>query len=332
MKQASGLSTQSAEWIGRHEIEDIEGALKPSAYVARAYKYTMEYGHSPIWARKVGGGHWLFERTYIQADAERNRVSMSVHEAAEVLGATRRAIQVWVDAGDIPLLAGEREKGEERRILREPFLRDVEQFRRRLETASVVGRKIRSGHEVPLEVLDRLEEDRQHRALDARVRNRTRLRAWRENLRTAAMGRITVDHREEILAPPDAAFQPAPPPVAASAKEKAALSIETRLKAAMAAHREHPSAIPIAVDKHRAALTLEQKLTRAAATVQQKAGDPVRLEERATGIAQRILDRMFDEGFSRIKAMILFSQAAEEQGVPPSVKVKVSRKVFGAGA
>ena len=68
----TGAGTQ--RWIGRPEIETIEGALKASAYVARAYKHSLENGGaSPAWAKKLDSGRWLFDADYVESDARENR-------------------------------------------------------------------------------------------------------------------------------------------------------------------------------------------------------------------------------------------------------------------
>ena len=64
---------RETRWIGRREIEAIEGALEPSAYVARAYKEALKHdGHPPCWAKKDETGQWLFDFGHIEADARTN--------------------------------------------------------------------------------------------------------------------------------------------------------------------------------------------------------------------------------------------------------------------
>jgi excisionase family DNA binding protein len=167
---------ETTEWIGRREIETIAGALKPSAYVARAYKYTNQNGGAfPDWARKLNDDKWLFRAEYIREDAKKNTETMSVHEAAEVLGATRRAVQLWVDQGEIPALGGNnRDQGGERRIIRETFMRELPRLRKRLETPSVVIRKIKSRHDIPADVVERVRVEMKARHAAARERDRLR--------------------------------------------------------------------------------------------------------------------------------------------------------------
>ncbi|MCE9615770.1 MAG: hypothetical protein K8T26_15990 [Lentisphaerae bacterium] len=123
-------------WIGRREIAAIDGALKASAYVARAYHHQKEHGDPPAWARKLTGGQWLFDRRYIAADARENLATIGITEAATLVGATRRAVQTWVDEGLIPTLTGDRPKGESRRIPRETFMQVLPDLKQRLRTAA----------------------------------------------------------------------------------------------------------------------------------------------------------------------------------------------------
>ena len=65
--------TPVTEWIDSKAIQGIAGALKPSAYVARAYKYTRQNnGAFPEWTKKTDNEHWLFSLEYIKADAKIN--------------------------------------------------------------------------------------------------------------------------------------------------------------------------------------------------------------------------------------------------------------------
>ena len=99
----TGQEQGERTWIERQDIKSIQGALKAGAYVARAYNYARDHdGQTPSWARKTSTGQWLFELGYIRADAADNLKYISVSEAARTLGATRRAVQNWVDDGVIP--------------------------------------------------------------------------------------------------------------------------------------------------------------------------------------------------------------------------------------
>jgi len=152
-----------AKWMPRSEIASIEGALKASAYVARAYNHAKTHrGKLPPWADKLPNGRWVFDRTYILADAKNNRLTIGVSEAARMVGATRRAVQTWIDEGIIETYEQtQRTRGEPRRILREPFERALPRLRKRLETAAVVGYKKKHGIAVPDEVTRRVEAERE---------------------------------------------------------------------------------------------------------------------------------------------------------------------------
>ncbi len=130
-------------WIGRSEIPAIEGALEPSAYVARAYLEARDRGgETPAWARKQPNGQWLFDIEYIRNDAQVNLRTIGIGEAAAMLGATRRAVQTWVDQGVIAASGGaDHTSGERRRILRTEFMRALPQLKKRLETPAVLGFK-----------------------------------------------------------------------------------------------------------------------------------------------------------------------------------------------
>lgn len=122
-----------AGWIGHKTIAGIPGALKPSAYVARAYHHQQEHGAPPPWARKLESGRWLFDARYVQADAALNNATVGVSEAARQLGVTRRAVQTWVDEGRLPTTLDRHEKGAVRRIDRAAFLRLLPDLRARLQ-------------------------------------------------------------------------------------------------------------------------------------------------------------------------------------------------------
>jgi excisionase family DNA binding protein len=99
-------------------------------------------GGPPDWACKDENGQWLFDRDYILSDARTNRLSISVSEAARLLGATRRAVQNWVDEGLIPTLgAGKRREGESRHIDKTEFTRKLPELKKRLKAPAVVGFK-----------------------------------------------------------------------------------------------------------------------------------------------------------------------------------------------
>ncbi|MDA0578639.1 MAG: hypothetical protein O3B24_11135, partial [Verrucomicrobia bacterium] len=92
-------------WVGRRDVPRIPGTLRPSAYVARAYLHQKEHGgQPPEWAQKRAGGQWLFLRDYLEEDGRQNLAAIGISEAARMLGASRRAVQTWVDDGRIPTL------------------------------------------------------------------------------------------------------------------------------------------------------------------------------------------------------------------------------------
>ncbi|MFC1497892.1 helix-turn-helix domain-containing protein [Verrucomicrobiota bacterium] len=171
----------SAKWIKSRDIGCIEGALKASVYITRAYRYVREHGgRYPQWAKKSERGHWLFDSTYIKEDAEENRLIVSISEAARILGASRRTIQNWADEGIIATVAGEGRRGEAaRKILREQFMQTVPELRKRLETAAVIGRKVKEGKSVSARLAKKAESEKKARKTEARERDKIRHREQR---------------------------------------------------------------------------------------------------------------------------------------------------------
>jgi hypothetical protein len=357
--------SEKGEWIGRREIVAIKGAMKPSAYVARAYKHSLQnHGLPPDWAKKLGNSHWLFLESYIHADAKRNLESMSVHDAAQMLGATRRAIQDWVDQGVIPVLSGEnREKGEERRILREAFIQDIPQLKKRLETAAVLARKHKQGNQV----LEKLPQELGTRNARNRPSTRHRDHAERQRLRQrlkdalASDAARTIDALKSgkekadarIEAPLTTAIKSnvvqssdgitlkgleASPDAKQNARLKAlrehsAANLEARFKAAVeitaesAAEDRTIERVRARTVKEKSAAALEDKLTTAAETA---AAIEERMEQRAILLAEEVQEQMFEDDLSSRKAVIMFIWEAISRGIPANIRIKISKKIFGS--
>jgi hypothetical protein len=294
----SGMrGSASASWVGRRDIDAIAGALTSGAYVQRAYLLARRQGRMPAWAAKTAGGQWLFSRAYIEADARENLQTLGVGEAAVLLGTTRRTVQNWIDEGVIePLGDAEHEKGEFRRILREPFLRNLETFRRRLQTPSNVGKMLRHGKAVPDEVIQRLEAERSARAEESR--------------------------RPAPQVEPET---PIPGPDPAAAKRAAAAQIEDRLRAAARQQRAARERTAPSAQVREAAAALEARLQAA----RQARRDEAAWEEKASRIAGRIMDAMLDDLFGRMTAALLFNRVAKDQHVPDDIRVRVRREFFG---
>jgi hypothetical protein len=327
------------DWICRREIESIPGALKPGAYVARAYKYTQQNnGAFPAWARKLGNDQWLFNGDYIRADAKRNTETMSVHEAALMLGATRRAIQIWVDQGDIQVETGGRGKGEERRIVRDAFVRELSRLRKRLETPSVVIRKVKHGGEVAGDVVERVRAEMKQRHDSARGHDRVRKHEFPV---------VEIEPQQPVTeetCPVKQAPQPVAQQAAATegktAKERAALALEQRLKRAVAGRATTKVAAettsPLSGEtrfaeiKRNVAARIEARLKAAlaGAAPARSPGEQARLEERAISLAEDIQVRMFDEDFAVRKAELMFMQEAANEGIPLDVRIKICKRIF----
>jgi excisionase family DNA binding protein len=163
----------SIRWITSGEIKNVEGAHKPGAYVARAYAFQKSHqGTHPPWAKKSPNGNWCFDEAYIARCAHDNIDYIGISEAARLLGVTRRTVQTWADENIIP--GGEHAPGEERRILRGPFTKAIPELKRRLETAPVVGYRVKHGLPVESEVLQKLDLARRDRDQQRAPHLRTR--------------------------------------------------------------------------------------------------------------------------------------------------------------
>ncbi len=139
------------QWINAREIKNVDGALKPSAYIGRAYRYGKDHENVlPEWASKTDACQWRFARSYVEESARENLETLGIHEAAELLGASRKAVQNWVDEGLIPMAhADSHEKGTTRRIDRFGFEKLVPELKKRLTTPPVIGFKRKRGVPVP---------------------------------------------------------------------------------------------------------------------------------------------------------------------------------------
>lgn len=135
--QAQPVAREESDWISRRDIPLIEGALKPAAYVARAYLVQRETGQYPGWARKGEDGNWLFDRAYIVSDGRKNQKTIGISEAADQVGTSRRTIQTWFDEGLLQASEEDRAAGESRQIDRDAFLKALPELKMRLGGAIV---------------------------------------------------------------------------------------------------------------------------------------------------------------------------------------------------
>jgi excisionase family DNA binding protein len=143
------------KWIKREHIRKIPGALKPGAYVARAYKHARKdpEGRPPQWARK-SGQEWLFLRSEIEADAKRNRRFMTPSEVARDIGVSRRTVLNWADAGHLGEIV-KVGKSNERRIAREEYDARKDVLRKRLERPDAMASRMRAGKGLPQRTKER---------------------------------------------------------------------------------------------------------------------------------------------------------------------------------
>ena len=305
---AESRPAQETRWVGRSEIEAIEGALEPSAYVARAYKEVLKHeGHPPWWARKDESGQWQFDFVYIEADVRTNIDTIGIDEAARILGATRRAVQTWVDHGTIAAVAGtNRTKGARRRILRAKFMRDLPRLQTRLATPAVLGfKKHRSRQKTTEAPASALQED----ALTGSI-----------------PGPASGDKHHEAPGsdkgePCEQQDQPAPSgdqsPFAAGLANGNAVG-----PTAVATGNEPDSQKLV---KKQAANALEARLREARDAKHRE----VMFEAQSVKIAEKLLSDVFGGELSRVDAMVMFNDIATDLGVPAVIRTKIRKQYLG---
>jgi len=136
MRGTHQMSTRKG-WVGREQVITIPGALKPSAYIARAYKYHKAIEEYPSWARKEGR-KWYFKPDYITADVKaaqdakaKESPYLKSTEGAKLLGCTRRTFLNYADRGLIPFTQGKStKKGVVRLIPRSDFMKMLPELKR----------------------------------------------------------------------------------------------------------------------------------------------------------------------------------------------------------
>ncbi len=278
--------------------------MKSGAYVQRAYLYAREHnGTPPPWAMKSEAGHWLFDRGYLEAEAADNLRTLSVSEAARMLGATRRAIQNWIDDGDIETL-GERGPGEPRRIVKSAFTETLDDLRKRMETPAVVGHRLKHGQPVSLEALERIagEEAAQEPETTTPLRK---------------PGTIVL------------------PPVfdekLAAAKRTSAAALEARFSAAKEDQRRK---LKDEVGDTKSSSPGDGRTGEKANQLKMAAARELKrsreaFDEYASEVAKRLLADMFDVSITRIQAMKIFNRITEERGLPRSIRISVRKRFFG---
>lgn len=299
---------RETRWIGRREIEAIEGALEPSAYVARAYKEALKHdGHPPCWARKDETGQWLFDFGHIEADARTNIGTIGIDEAARILGATRRAVQTWVDHGTIAAVAGtDRTKGARRRILRAQFMRDLPHLRTRLVTPAVLGfKKHRSGQQATEAPASALQGN---------------------TLTGSSLGPSSVDTHHKVPGSDSGApYKRQDKPATSDAQSPLAAGPpdgNTGGPAAVATGNEPDNQKLV---KKRAANALEARLREARDAKHREA----MVEAQAVKIVEKLLSDVFGGELSRVDAIVMFNDIATDLGVPAVIRTKIRKQYLG---
>lgn len=105
-----GSQGSKGNWILSRHIRQIPGALKPGAYLARAYLHEKSTGSFPRWAKKanahdaktgVRGVDWLFLESEIMRDAASNLKYITPGEIRKDIGVSRRTVLNWMDNGHL---------------------------------------------------------------------------------------------------------------------------------------------------------------------------------------------------------------------------------------
>ena len=304
--------TPVTEWIDSKAIQGIAGALKPSAYVARAYKYTRQNnGAFPEWTKKTDNEHWLFSLEYIKADAKINLTTIGTGEAAKILGAARRTVQTWVDTGEIPTAPGEQDdKNRRRRILRKEFMLALPQLKKRLQTPSVVGFKIKHGSHVPNAVIEQIKSERRDKQLTlTKEKKKGPLAGVRILLRTEA---------QRIAQLTEARLQRARKRKLDEIKKEQS----ARNAAAQSAEKKNKELKELKV---RNAEIIEQQLQKAREVNLTK----IEMEKQMMSTAEHLLEGILASETDRVNAAVTFNDMATRREIPSDIQVMVLRKYFG---
>jgi excisionase family DNA binding protein len=298
-------------WIGKREIVSVPGALKPGAYVARAYLHAKQHGgRTPSWARKQKNGRWLFDRGYIERDARERVEFVGVTEAAKLLGVTRPTIQGWVDEGVIATEeAGPRETGAPRRIPRDAFLRALPELRERLQTPAVIGYRLKHGKPVDPGAADRVAAEREIReTLAEEQRLSRRLEKSREEMGGARTRRVSADVE-----------------TAREARRRASDQRRIAERASREAHREWKAAAREAerrAAQERGAVARETRLKDAARAERERAAQAERAAREEAGLRERFAARLRAAKVRRARAIEQQLEEARRQRVAAAEKAR----------
>ena len=342
-RQTTSATGNVPVWLDSGHIANIKGALKPGAYVARAYREARENnGRPPAWARKLANGRWEFDARYVHDDAARNLSTIGISEAARLLGTSRPTIQAWVDRGIVVSVETTgRTKGASRSILREPFMQHLHSLRERLGAPAVHGRRQGAGKPASSDPIDTASaavpdsHDDDAVLIAARNAKAEAERNLREAERKVQRCNERVSRRDAGLDTARKASREAASALAKARRE--AKQISERVKKA----EKELAKFEAAREKNRrrsaaaAAMSKAEKAGRAAAieaelraAIEKKRQDKL-WEERAAAIAARVVNDMFDDRLDRIQAMSLFNRNAAADGIPDEIRIRVRKNFFG---
>jgi hypothetical protein len=122
--------------IRSSEVRQIRGALRPRSYVQRVLRHMEEHGKPPHWAEvrksetREGENEYWLDREHIENDARENLRTISVPEAAKMMGMARSAVGRMAREGTFDLRGGKQPGPRSPiKISYSPFLETLPHFR-----------------------------------------------------------------------------------------------------------------------------------------------------------------------------------------------------------
>ena len=347
--------TGAGDWIGRSNIATIEYALKPGAYVARAYHFQKKHGELPDWARKGDGGQWLFRRRYIEGDAWENAHTISVSDAARMIGATRRAVQTWVDEGIVVSLDSDREEGKTRRIDRDAFERDLPRLKARLRSrATEASDSPAASPAINSTQVDRLKRELESAGLARKAAERQQARASHDLEREEEARKDLAAARRDVKRDLGGRLRSLERKLERAEEHRAAAAKRAREQACRleeASRKEAELARAVEEAELMLSRALAEEADRTTGQGAARGGDDERLrsaafvaerfrrarserleadEKRREGkqIAERIAADVDAGTMERVDAAILFNDVAGRAGIPDDIRIELMRDYF----
>ena len=306
---------QCAGWLDRHAISQQRGALKPSAYVARAYNFEKAHGRLPEWARKIDGGKWLFAEAYISEDAALQIETMGISDAAALVGTSRRTIQTWVDEGLLETAGENRQTGESRRVNRAALMRAQKRRADVLKDVRTAQRAADGQQGAITRSASRIEKLR--RQFEARLRDLEKVCSYAKKKQATESARAQkLVKKAEAIAELETELSQAIEVEAASQKRLQAQALARRLDEARLPSATGPADVG--------------RVQRAAKQVSESHGsrNSDALFDAAVTMAAALSIKVEAGQCDRIDAAIRFYNQATAQGIPNDIIVDVTQSHF----